>query len=327
MRHNASDCRSDVYSLAATMYYCLLYSDAAKRGRFKAKLLPADVPADVRALLERCLDNDPDERPRDACAFVSEWFEPATGEPTKNFTNTLGWQSVLAPPATFWMGESGKLSQVEIAHYFSMGIHPVTQGQWQALMGNNPSYFSRTGGGADKVRGIADGDLKDFPVEQVSWEDAQEFIEKLNAREPDREWVYRLPTEAEWEYVCRGGAVSQADCSFDFYFEQPTNEASSRQANFDGNYPFGNASTGPYLARPTKVGSYKPNRLGIYDMHGNVWEWCQDIFEAGASDRVIRGGGWHRNGQGCRAAYRDRGGPSDRLKSVGFRLARVPAGQ
>jgi formylglycine-generating enzyme required for sulfatase activity len=136
--------------------------------------------------------------------------------------------------------------------------------------------------------------------------------------------VYRLPTEAEWEYACRGGVTSKQDCSFDFYFEQPTNDLSSQQANFNGNHPAGQASKGPYLERTSKVGSYKPNRLGICDLHGNVWEWCEDSYGDGASDRVIRGVSWYSDGSSCRAAHRAGRAPSGRHYYLGFRLARVP---
>src|SRR5262249_21262303 len=129
------------------------------------------------------------------------------------------------------------------------------------------------------------------------------------------------PTEEEWEYACRGGARSKEECSFDFYLDQPTNDLSSTQANFNGNYPAGSAAKGPYLGRTTKVGSYPPNRLGFYDLHGNVWEWTDSV---GGSDRVVRGGGWDCVGPLCLAAVRDWVAPADRYSGLGFRLARVP---
>src|SRR5205814_3848525 len=157
----------------------------------------------------------------------------------------------------------------EIRQEFEIAVHTVTQGQWQAVMGNNPSWFSRDGGGQDRVKGIKDEELKQFPVEQVSWDDAQEFIQKLNEKEKGKGWLYRLPTEAEWEYACRGGATSEEECSFDYYFAKPTNDLSSKEANFYGDKPAGTADKGPNLQRPTNVGSYPPNKLGLYDMHGN----------------------------------------------------------
>jgi formylglycine-generating enzyme required for sulfatase activity len=236
---------------------------------------------------------------------------------------------VLVPKGTFWMGGGGGKpgsKQVQIMQDFYLGKYEVTQGQWEAIMGSNPSYFSRTVGGKDAVKNISDAELKQFPVENVSWEDAQEFIRKLNEREKGHGgWLYRLPTEAEWEYSCRGGASSQAECSFDFHFDRPTNDLSSDQTNFDGNYPQGNAPKGKYLQRTTKVGSYSPNPLGICDMHGNVWEWCEDSY--GGASRVVRGGSWVSFGSGCRAAVRSGGAPGGRSRDLGFRLARVPSGQ
>jgi formylglycine-generating enzyme required for sulfatase activity len=157
-------------------------------------------------------------------------------------------------------------------------------------------------------------------------DDAQVFLQKLNAREKDSAWMYRLPTEAEWEYACRGGASSKEGCSYHYYLDQPSNSLSSTQANFDGNYPNGEAAKGPYLERTSKVGSYQANRLGIFDMHGNVWEWCHDWYDARASLRVFRGGGWINYARNCRAADGYAIEPSSRRLTLGMRLARVPSG-
>ena len=238
----------------------------------------------------------------------------------------LGMKFVRLPKGTFFMGGGGGKAgeKTEIKENFEIAVHDVTQEQWQEVMGKNPSYFSRDGNGKDKVKDIKDEDLKQFPVESVSWEDAQEFIKRLNEKETGRGYLYRLPTEAEWEYACRGGATSEEECSYYFYFDKPSNDLSSKQANFNGEHPFGKAEKGPYLGRPTKVGSYAPNKLGLYDMHGNVWQWCENLWEAGDSARVHRGGGWGLDAGRCRAAYRDWLMPDNRFRGLGFRLARVP---
>ncbi len=210
--------------------------------------------------------------------------------------------------------------KTEIEEDFEIAVHDVTQGQWEAIMGNNPSWFSRKGKSWWSVQDISDEELKLFPVEMVSWDDAQEFLKKLNEKERGRGYVYRLPSEAEWEYACRGGATSLAECSFHFYFEKPTNDLSSEQANFDGNYPFGKATKGPYLLRPTRVGAYPPNKMGLCDMHGNVRQWTSS---GEGSVRVYRGGDWHKSGSNCRAGLRTGDEPTTRYSHIGFRLARV----
>jgi formylglycine-generating enzyme required for sulfatase activity len=143
----------------------------------------------------------------------------------------------------------------------------------------------------------------------------------LNEKERGRGYWYRLPTEEEWEYACRGGATSEEECSYHFYFAKPSNDLSSDQANFNGNYPFGNAPERKCLGRPTRVGSYPPNPLGLCDMHGNVWQWTSSSVD---SARVVRGGCWILSGTHCQAASRNRYGPADRIDFLGFRLARVP---
>src|SRR5262249_45991015 len=142
--------------------------------------------------------------------------------------------------------------------------------------------------------------LKQFPVEQVSLDDAQNFIKKLNEQEKGKGWLYRLPTEEEWEYACRGGATSEEEGSYDFYFAKPTNDLSPNEGNFDGNLPGGKAAKGPRLGRTTKVGSYAPNKLGLYDMHGNVGQWCTD--PGGTSSWGIRGGWWNSPAETCWAS-------------------------
>jgi formylglycine-generating enzyme required for sulfatase activity len=135
-----------------------------------------------------------------------------------------------------------------------------------------------------------------------------------------------LPTEAEWEYACRGGATSLEECSYHFYLDKPTNVLSSKQANFNGNFPFGKAPMGRYQQRTTRVGAYPSNKLGLCDMHGNVWQWFSAQKGSGGvhSAGVYRGGGWNYFGSHCQAAVRLTIMPDHRYFSLGFRLARVP---
>jgi formylglycine-generating enzyme required for sulfatase activity len=159
------------------------------------------------------------------------------------------------------------------------------------------------------------------------------FCRRLSelAEEKSKGRAYRLPTEAEWEYVCRGGPLFK-EPSPPFHFG---NSLSATQANFNGNYPYGGAPKGPYLERTTQVGSYPPNPLGLYDLHGNVWEWCADWHDAEyyrrsprqnpqgpekGERRVLRGGSWGFYGSYCRAAYRYDLAPGVRYISSGFRV-------
>jgi uncharacterized protein (TIGR02996 family) len=242
-------------------------------------------------------------------------------------TNSIGMRFALIPAGYFLMGspqgekdrrENERQHEVEIARPFWLGVHPVTQRQWKAVMGKNPSWFSINGKGLHKVIGVS---TDDFPVEQVAWEEARDFVSRLTGRREegkDRRG-YRLPTEAEWEYACRASLVS-APFSFG-------NSLSSRQANFNGNHPYGEADQGPHLERTCKVGSYPPNAWGLMDMHGNVWEWCSDAYDDNydpppfGSARVHRGGSWNGRAQYCRSAYRSSSPPESRDRFNGFRVA------
>jgi formylglycine-generating enzyme required for sulfatase activity len=250
------------------------------------------------------------------------------------------------PKGTFymgWDGDAGSVRKTEIKEDFEIAMHDVTQGQWQAVIGNNPkedfegamhdvdwqavirnnpSAWSRRGANRGFVSGISEEELKLFPVESVSWDDAQEFVKNLNEKERKSGYLYRLPTSAEWEYACRGGATSKKECSYHFYFDKPTNDLSDEQANFNGNDPI-RTELGPYPLRPTRVGAYPSNRLGLCDMHGNVSQWTND--ETGESDVMLcRGGSWGHAATDCQAGRSSERGRRERNDSIGFRLVRVP---
>jgi serine/threonine protein kinase/formylglycine-generating enzyme required for sulfatase activity len=261
-------------------------------------------------------------KPGREVAIDYEACEPADAVLERNDSSIL-MTFVRLPTGTFYMGGGGgKAGQkTEIEADFEISVHDVTQGQWEAVMGNNPSFFSRKGNGRDSILAVSNEELKLFPVESVSWDDAQAFLKKLNEKERGRGYLYRLPSEAEWEYACRGGATSKEECSYHFYLDKPTNDLSSERANFNGNFPLGKAPQGPYLGRPSRVGAYPANKLGLCDMHGNVWQWTDP---AEGSDRVCRGGGWDYHGTNCRAAVVRRYAPTVRSGSISFRLVRVP---
>lgn len=255
-------------------------------------------------------------------------------KPSRSITNSIGMELVLIPRGKFLMGsprnEPGRLSieeqhEVEIARPFYLGIYEVTQKEYLEVMGANPSDFSATGAARDRVKGQ---DTSFFPVEQVTWHQAREFCERLSARPEEKRQgrTYRLPTEAEWEYACRGSQATPAA-----YATGP--QLVSNQANFNGALP-GGAVPGPFLARPTRVGSFPPNRFGLYDMHGNVAEWCADwhdpdcaldpgkqqIFRPENKSRAVRGGSWASTARGCRCAHRSGILPEDSSPYTGFRI-------
>jgi len=208
-------------------------------------------------------------------------------------------------------------------------VWEVTQGEYERVTGTDPSWCSRTGQGSTRAAGQ---DTSRFPVEQVSWEDAVEFCRRLSALLPEQSSgrVYRLPTEAEWEYACRAGTTTP------FHFGS---ELNGGEANCDGNHPYGTGTKGRYLARPTTVGSYGANSFGLCDMHGNVWEWCLDWYgdyavtsvddpqgPTAGSYRVLRGGSWYSYSIGCRSALRSNLNPDSRYYCLGFRVV-LPPGQ
>jgi serine/threonine protein kinase/formylglycine-generating enzyme required for sulfatase activity/Leucine-rich repeat (LRR) protein len=249
-----------------------------------------------------------------------------TGPPPATFKNSLGMEFVLVPKGKSWLGGGGGRpgdKELAIDQDFHLGKYEVTQGEWATVTGRNRGFFRR---GKSEVENVSDAELTRFPVEHVSWVDTQDFLERLNKEAKETGWIYRLPKEAEWEYACRGGPLSdKVESAYYFYFDKPTNELLPEQANF---------KSGNGLNRTCKVGSYQPNRLGLYDMHGNVWEWCDDAdqrIQDGAHLRAMRGGGWYNPSKSCEAASRDVRPPwvprhfrNDH--GIGLRVARVPVG-
>jgi formylglycine-generating enzyme required for sulfatase activity/predicted Ser/Thr protein kinase len=183
----------------------------------------------------------------------SEQRPKPDGTLTARYQNSLGMEFVLVGKGTAWLGGGGGKKgeqKVDIPYNFYLGVYEVTQDEWQKVTGTNPSAFSRQGGQRDVVKDIPDDELRRFPVEMLSWNDAQAFLEGLNKRVQEPGWAYRLPREDEWKYACRGGPLSDPlDSAFDFYFDKPTNQLLPGQANFK--------HEGKNLPRTCKVGSYK----------------------------------------------------------------------
>jgi formylglycine-generating enzyme required for sulfatase activity len=239
----------------------------------------------------------------------------------ETYTNSIGMEFVLIPAGSFMMGapeSDNKYKKVIPANYifqhkvtiskpFYLGKYEVTQAQWMEVMGNNPSEFKG----------------ENNPVETVSWEDVQVFIQKLNQKEGTDK--YRLPTEAEWEYAARAGTAGP------YYFGDNESDL--------GDYAWYKDNAGG-ASRP--VGQKKPNPWGLFDMHGNIWEWAADwhgmdyypnspeVDPPGPASydkdigkfRVLRGGDWTTNAYGCRSWYRGSNLPGARFGNFGFRLAR-----
>lgn len=248
----------------------------------------------------------------------------ASAQPITPKDGPLGMKFIALPKPTFFAGwtEFKKPVKTEIKEAFEIGVFPVTQGQWEAIMGNNPSRFSRTGYGKSDVKDVPDKDLQHFPVEHIKYNAALEFIKKLNEKEKEGGYLYRLPTEAEWEFACRCGSTTEQECSYYYYLDKPTNDLSSRDANIHGENPGGRAPKGKYLGRTSKVDAYPPNKIGLYDMHGNVRQMCQ--AEQGSKQWIARGG-WGATGNSCNASARGIGDIDGNTYShVGIRLVRVP---
>ncbi len=243
-------------------------------------------------------------------AMISQLQEDLHLTPPKEYTvNGVSFKMVKVFGGTFQMGateEQGSdayddekpVHSVTLSDYW-IGETEVTQALWQAVMGSNPSYFT--------------GDSQ-LPVENVSWNDCQTFIQTLNELTG---MSFRLPTEAEWEFAARGGNSSQGN--------------KYAGSNTIGDVAWYTSNSG---SKPHPVATKSPNELGLYDMSGNVWEWCQDWYgsysssaqtdpvgPSSGSNRVERGGSWNNNARVCRVAFRRSSTPSIRLNYLGLRLA------
>ena len=259
--------------------------------------------------------------------LIAAWCEDSTHgqQPVKSITNTIGMKFNKIPDGNFLLGshltEEGHQSnetqhRVRITKPFNLGVHEVTQAQYQKVMGTNLSLFKAA----------------DNPVNKVSWLEAVTFCRKLSELPAEKAAgnVYRLPTEAEWEYACRAGSTKK------FSFGDDDSDL--------GDYAW-------YVENSANkihpVGSKQPNAWGLYDMHGNVWEWCQDRYGdypnaavtdptgplsgslnfEGKSTRVFRGGSFLHDAEFCRSAYRSGFEPSRRYLNVGFRVCLSPSGK
>lgn len=231
-----------------------------------------------------------------------------------------GLEFVLIKSGRFTMGspvgEPGRQDdetahEVVLSRDFYLSATEVTQRQWVAVMGYNPSTFRKAG--------------LDAPVEQVNWHEVQTFLARLSAHNKAR---FRLPTEAEWEYACRAGTTT----AYAF-----GDRLAATGANYDGRYPLPGQAAGTFRGMTIPVRSFRPNAWGLYDMHGNVWEWCADehcpypdgaatdpVNACGSKYKVIRGGSWYFGADSARSALRYTHEPQLRGFSIGFRVVREP---
>ncbi len=359
---------TDVYALSATLYFLLtgkVPTPAPNRiARFKFPPLNqvVNVSNRVHEAVMKGLELRPEDRPQS----VSEWLKILVQIPRTNPFKTVSFETVtvnstgkitnrrqaqvqvlteningitldlaVISAGNFRMGSpSNELQRsdyewpqhtVNIAS-FLIGQYAVTQAQWRAVAGlpkrqinldSDPSYFK--------------GD--NLPVDSVTWFEAVEFCDRLSQFTGR---TYRLPSEAEWEYACRAATTTP------FYFGKTTTPfyfgktITTDLVNYNGNYTYGSGPKGIYRQKTTVVGSFPPNAFGLYDMHGNVWEWCADpwhknynsaptdgsVWESGGNTqyRVIRGGSWLNYPRNCRSTYRDRGEPDSRSRYYGFRV-------
>jgi formylglycine-generating enzyme required for sulfatase activity len=229
--------------------------------------------------------------------------------------NGVKLEMVEIPAGTFYMGSpeneakrrnnESPQHQVNVPSFF-IGKYPLTQAQYQAIMGNNPAHFKGN----------------NRPVESVSWNKAVNFCQKLSQKTGKN---YKLPSEAQWEYACRAGTTTP------FYFGE---SITPDLVNYNGNYAYAAAPEGQYRGQTTDVGTFPPNAFGLYDMHGNVWEWCEDDWQENyvnapisgsalislSKHKLLRGGSWFNDPENCRSAYRSDSDLDDYNLNIGCRV-------
>jgi formylglycine-generating enzyme required for sulfatase activity len=306
--------QDDVFALGVLWYQLLTDNLNGTRpggSSWRRRLIAQGSPPELVELLECCFDDDPSERPADGVVLCERIRALASRRQSSSFSgvrrisvaavNSLGMAFAPVPAGTFFMGsehtEPGRCPNEFLRHEVTMpapvliAVTPVTQRQFEEVMGTNPSHCTAALGGSPE-----------HPVESVSWHEAVEYCRRLSEspREQRAGRTYRLPTETEWECACRAGTVT----SYGFGAMLPPSHAC-----------FASQS-------PTRVGRFAPNAYGIFDMHGNVWEWCEDVSPgnpAGAL-RVLRGGSWRLSAAACRSASRHALPADSRADDVGFRV-------
>jgi formylglycine-generating enzyme required for sulfatase activity len=326
--------RDDVFALGVLWYQLVLGNLDKPRpggGAWRRHLAQRGLPSPLIELLEQCFDDEPDQRPADGHDLAKRIADlvkaakssspvatlstpakpieapvPPSTAKAKILADAIGMKLAAVPAGKFLMGspetEAGRRSvetsprHVVIAKPYLLGVFPVTQKQYQKVMGVNPSHFHAANGGGP-----------DYPVENVSWHDAVAFCERLTRAMADKlaGRRYRLPTEAEWEHACRAGTTT----AFTFGDTLPAGWA---------NCDTGLSNDVPTATTP--LGRHPANAFGICDLHGNVWEWCSDTIDPDARFRVLRGGSWRNHARSCRSASRHGLDPATRARDIGFRV-------
>lgn len=231
--------------------------------------------------------------------------------PAGKITTRITDEDILNRPAS-------DTFEIEVPAPLYMGVYEVTQAEFAKVMGTNPCSFHAKGDNRHRVVGL---DTSRFPAENITWSQAQAFCEKLSSLPEEKAAgrVYRLPTGDEWEYAARAGSSKPVLFAFG-------STLNSDQANFDATAPLGEPGKAPHLRRPTTVGSYKPNAWGLYDMHGNVWEWTADVLSLKDKEgkdldrRMLRGGSWLNRARDCAASTRLILEPEAEFNNIGFRV-------